>query len=44
MKKRNNSGLKKLVLDWQTVGEAVKIVNQSTGGALTKSDVYTRNH
>ncbi|EIY5519422.1 hypothetical protein MM424_004963 [Salmonella enterica] len=40
MKKRNNSGLKKLVLDWQTVGEAVKIVNQSTGGALTKSDVY----
>lgn len=40
MKKRNNSGFKKLVLDWQTVSEAVKIVNQSTGGALTESDIY----
>ncbi|EDW1733226.1 hypothetical protein S726_005461, partial [Salmonella enterica subsp. enterica] len=40
MKKRNNSGFKKLVLDWQTVSEAVKIINQSTGGSLTESDIY----
>lgn len=40
MKKRNNSGFKKLVLDWQTVGEAIKIINQSTDEALTESDIY----
>lgn len=40
MKKRNNSGFKKSVLDWQTVGEAVKIINQSTDEALTESDIY----
>ncbi|EHS1218791.1 hypothetical protein LT659_004969 [Salmonella enterica] len=40
MKKHNNSGFKKSVLDWQTVGEAVKIINQSTDEALTESDIY----
>lgn len=40
MKKHNNSGLKKSLLDWLTVSEAVKIVNQSTGGSLTEGDIY----
>ncbi|ECA3795464.1 hypothetical protein EKG95_27480, partial [Salmonella enterica subsp. enterica serovar Aqua] len=40
MKKRNNSGVKKSVLDWQTVSEAVNIINQTTGESLTESDIY----
>ncbi|EBH0783563.1 hypothetical protein FJ875_25740 [Salmonella enterica] len=40
MKKRNNSGVKKSVLDWQTIGEAVNIINQTTGESLTESDIY----
>lgn len=40
MKKRNNSGVKKSILDWQTVSEAVNIINQTTGESLTESDIY----
>ncbi|ECF5952218.1 hypothetical protein FNN87_27570, partial [Salmonella enterica subsp. diarizonae] len=40
MQKNNNLNNKKPVLNWQTVSEAVKIINQSTGIFLTESDIY----
>ncbi|MGG6004999.1 TraR/DksA C4-type zinc finger protein [Salmonella enterica] len=40
MQKNNNLNNKKPVLNWQTVSEAVKIINQSTGMSLTESDIY----
>lgn len=40
MQKNKNSNHKKQVLNWQTVNEAAKIINQSTGISLTESDIY----
>ncbi|EDU1384716.1 hypothetical protein BZZ87_004087, partial [Salmonella enterica subsp. enterica serovar 4,[5],12:b:-] len=40
MQKNNNLNNKKPVLNWQTVSESVKIINQSTGTSLTESDIY----
>lgn len=40
MKKNNSLPYKNTVHNWQTVSEAVKIINQSTGISLTESDIY----
>lgn len=40
MQSNKNQNHKKNILNWQTVSEAVKIINQSTDISLTESDIY----
>lgn len=40
MQKNKNLNNKKPVLNWQTVSETVKIINQSANISLTESDIY----